>query len=229
MSASSQLSETEPNPALFQPVVLPRDPEGVLQEHGDDGAAVLLGQSALVVTRELEMMNVFMGFEQANRYSLLSPTGAHVGYLAEEETGVLGGALQRQVLKTHRPFRATVMDAQGRQVLHIRRPFTFINSRAYVHSTISGKLIGEAQQSWHPWRRRYDLFVNRPPVDTPDKEQFVQFAKVDAPLLSWDFYMQDQDEKLVGAIVSSFRSVLLSKTLALTECFCWSCLTESKL
>ncbi len=29
--------------------------------------------------RQLEMLNVFMGFEQANRYAIMSPEGEHVG------------------------------------------------------------------------------------------------------------------------------------------------------
>lgn len=50
------------------------------------------------------MLNVFMGFEQANRYAIMTVQGEHVGYLAEEDQGMLG-TLSRQVLRTHRPFR----------------------------------------------------------------------------------------------------------------------------
>lgn len=64
------------NPASI-PVHIPSDPEGVLRE--TDGATRLLGNSALVIVRQLEMLNVFMGFEQANRYAILSPQGDHVG------------------------------------------------------------------------------------------------------------------------------------------------------
>jgi hypothetical protein len=54
--------------------------------------------------RQLEMLNVFMGFEQANRYAIMTVQGEHVGYLAEEDQGMLG-TMSRQVLRTHRPFR----------------------------------------------------------------------------------------------------------------------------
>jgi hypothetical protein len=50
------------------------------------------------------MLNVFMGFEQANRYAIMNPRGEHVGYLAEEDQGFVG-TLTRQMLRTHRPFK----------------------------------------------------------------------------------------------------------------------------
>jgi hypothetical protein len=50
------------------------------------------------------MMNVFMGFEQANRYVIMNVNGEHVGYLAEEDQGIMS-TITRQVLRTHRPFK----------------------------------------------------------------------------------------------------------------------------
>lgn len=50
------------------------------------------------------MLNVFMGFEQANRYAIMNVKGEHVGYLAEEDQGILS-TVSRQVLRTHRPFK----------------------------------------------------------------------------------------------------------------------------
>lgn len=70
----NSFSSTDP---AAVPVHIPSDPEGVLRE--TDGATRLLGNSALVIVRQLEMLNVFMGFEQANRYAILSPQGDHVG------------------------------------------------------------------------------------------------------------------------------------------------------
>ena len=50
--------------------------------------------------------------------------------------------------------------------IQIRRPFALINSRMYVHaqeSQMSGSdearmIVGETQQEWHPWRRKYNVF-----------------------------------------------------------------------
>lgn len=97
------------------------------------------------------------------------------------------GTLSRQFLATHRPFRAVIMDTQGGPLLFVgpllhilwlhplmkvqlRRPFAWINSRMFVHQIRNGSelevnaepthdILGEVQQIWHPWRRRYDLFL----------------------------------------------------------------------
>lgn len=88
--------------------------------------------------------------------------------MAEEGQGFLT-TLQRQFMRTHRPFRSVVMDREGVPVLFvslvaasprlkdanrivpkIRRPFAFINSRIFVHGEqgagVDDKLVGEAQQ-----------------------------------------------------------------------------------
>lgn len=49
----------------------------------------------------------------------------------------------------------------------IRRPFSWINSRIYISTPSSTEseadetVIGEAQQEFHVWRRRYHHFVKR--------------------------------------------------------------------
>ncbi|CBQ71308.1 conserved hypothetical protein [Sporisorium reilianum SRZ2] len=216
-AAESAQANLPTDPSVHVPAVVPHEPLDVLQaSHSHfQGATRLLSQSALVVTREIEMMNIFLGFEQANKYSIHAPSGELVGYLAEEEHGLLGGALQRQLLRTHRPFRATVMDVSGKPVLMIRRPFTWINSTAHIYAVRSDypvgygapqdadlELIGEVQQCWHLYKRRYELFLKR---TEGEGDNFVQFAQIDAGFLSWTFLMQDADSKLVGAIDRNFR------------------------
>lgn len=138
------------------PVHVPHDSAGVLDSSQGpwlDSLRTLLSVPALVVARQLEMMSILVGYEQANRYQLLSPEGEVLGYLLEEELGI-GSAIKRQVLRTHRPFKATVLDKEGRvllivsqelglgalllpsltflYIIQIRRPFAWINSRIYV-------------------------------------------------------------------------------------------------
>ncbi len=54
--------------------------------------------------------------------------------------------------------------------VQLRRPFAWINSRMFVQRIRNSSeleldaepthdIFGEAQQVWHPWRRRYDLFL----------------------------------------------------------------------
>ncbi|CAA7267900.1 unnamed protein product [Cyclocybe aegerita] len=132
----------------------------------------------LFIERQIEMLNVFIGFEQSNKYTISGENGEPLGYIAEEPRGFLG-TLSRQAFATHRPFRAVIMDNEGLPVLWVRRPFAWINSRMLVqrlkaHANYDPETepilgtFGEVQQIWHPWRRRYDLFlrsmVQFPPV-----------------------------------------------------------------
>jgi hypothetical protein len=67
----------------------------------DDAASRILSEPSLVVVRQIEMMNVFLGFEQANRYRLVNAKGEDVGFLAEQEGG-FGTSIGRQLLRGHR-------------------------------------------------------------------------------------------------------------------------------
>ncbi|MCO5583305.1 hypothetical protein L7F22_037215 [Adiantum nelumboides] len=171
----------------------------------------ILGQPTLVVTREIEMLNVFLGYEQANKYSILTPEGYQVGYLAESEKGLLGGTLKRQFLRTHRSFEAHIMDTTGRVVLTIRRPTTLINSKIKVlvphPSTGEERLVGEVHQIWHPYKRKYELFVNQGDQISEDgsNESMVQFAGIDGGFLAWDFMLTDENSRPLGAITRNFR------------------------
>lgn len=105
-----------------------------------------------------------------------------MGYLMEEEVGLMGGAIQRQLLKTHRPFKAVVLDLEGKPVLRISRGVTLINSRTRVWSidqeSSTGadppqeRLVGEVVQNFHVWRRKYELFRSVSGDDSARTRQF---------------------------------------------------------
>lgn len=118
---------------LVTPVHIPEDPNGIIKE--THPALRILEHSAIVVQRQLEMMNVLMGFEQANRYVIMDPHGNHIGYLAELDHG-LGRAVARQAFKTHRSFTTHVFDKEEREVLRFHRPFAWINSRIRVYDAL---------------------------------------------------------------------------------------------
>ena len=102
--------------SLQTPVYIPEDPNAVLKERHP--AASLLSHSALVVERQLEMMNLMIGFEQANRYVMLDPQGNHIGYMAEQELG-MGNSFARQMFRTHRRFTAHVFDRGMKELLRV--------------------------------------------------------------------------------------------------------------
>lgn len=183
-----------PPPSPAANLYIPPDPSKVVSGSvisNASSAGDLLAHSALVVVRQLEMFNVFLGFEQANKYAIMDTLGNHVGYIAEEE-GFFGKVILRQMLRTHRPFKATILDRNGNIILKVQRPFQFINSRIFI-SDRNDEPIGEVHQEWHLWRRKYNLFINKR-----------QFARIDAGFLSWDFDINDKDSLIMGNVSRDF-------------------------
>lgn len=250
---------------LITPVHISKDPDGILKPNHP--ATSILSNSSVIVQRQLEMMNVFLGFEQANKYVIMDPNGDNIGYLAEEDHGV-GKTVARQFFKTHRSFTTHIFDRNQQEVLRFHRPFSWISSSirvydAFSHTDASNvsttapqgtsvqsvtnprsvaqasslplssmRLIGEAQQEFAPLRRKYNLFLAR---DVPTLEKnsttpqitsgevplsnskaleiarkensdvgFAQFAYVNEPLLSWDFSLLSEDNRLLGSVNRNF-------------------------
>ncbi|KAF2703054.1 Scramblase-domain-containing protein [Pleomassaria siparia CBS 279.74] len=119
--------------SLVTPVYIPEDPNGVLKE--THPVMKLLDNSTLVIQRQLELMNVLVGFEQANRYIIMDPHGNHIGYLAERDHGI-GSTITRQMFKTHRSFTTHVFDKDEKEVLRFHRPFAWISSRIRVYDAV---------------------------------------------------------------------------------------------
>lgn len=144
-------------------------------------ASILLKNSALLVSRQLELLNIVLGWEQANQYVLKNPKGEAVGYLLEDK-GILS-TISRQLLHTRRPFNALVTDLQGNAVLKISRPVQlFLNSSIKVERG-DGVEIGRVDSDWHLLRRRYNLFVGS------EKRM-----RIDEATLSWDFNATSADD-----------------------------------
>eukprot|EP01116_Phalansterium_solitarium_P017330 TRINITY_DN4240_c0_g1_i1.p1 TRINITY_DN4240_c0_g1~~TRINITY_DN4240_c0_g1_i1.p1 ORF type:complete len:520 (+),score=178.91 TRINITY_DN4240_c0_g1_i1:935-2494(+) len=193
------------------------------------GLDSVLKHPVLIVTREIEWAQLIVGFEQANKYSLRNLDGTVVGYMAEEDG--IGKTVGRQLLKTHRGFKATVFDVHGTKVLEIDRPFYMVKSSMYVRDG-DGAQLGEVHMNWHVYRRRYDLFVSNTgqedssappfaadpapdapsaasgqlvPVETSSAQSQVQFAAIDGGFLEWDFALRDSYGNLLAAVNKDWR------------------------
>ena len=57
-----------------------------------------------------------------------------------------------------------------------------------------GTAVGEVQQRWHLWKRRYDLYLGRR-----------QFAAIEGGLLAWDFELRDQAGQTLALIDRNFQ------------------------
>ncbi|KAL8644948.1 MAG: hypothetical protein Q9226_007512 [Calogaya cf. arnoldii] len=101
---------------LLSPIHIPEDPNGVLNEKHP--AAHILTNSGSVVQRQLELLNVMIGFGQANKYVILDPQGNHIGYMAEQDNS-MGRTMARQMLSTHRSFTTHVFDKNEKEVLRV--------------------------------------------------------------------------------------------------------------
>ncbi|KAJ3087270.1 hypothetical protein HK100_008421, partial [Physocladia obscura] len=176
------------------------DKPHVIIDNNSDGISTLLNQPALLIGRQVEMLNVLVGYEQANKYAITDATAAgnRVGFIAEDEQSFFR-TIVRQILGTRRPFHATVLDDTGTPILRIDRPVKwFLNSEIHV-SDMHGRAIGSVAQDWHLWRRRYDLFLNNEGSDGGQ-----QFAIIDSPFLSWDFAVEGEDGGILAAVNRSF-------------------------
>ena len=129
---------------LVTEVRIPDDPNGVLPP--THPAYALLSNSSLVIQRQMEFMNLMMGFEQANKYIIMNGSGETVGYIAEQDHGI-GSAMMRQVFKTHRSFTTHIFDREEREVLRIHRPFAYVNSRIRIYDPIPEGGFAEMQGS----------------------------------------------------------------------------------
>ena len=72
-NVANALKDTKPaDNNLLSPVHIPEDPHGVIKERHP--ATSILANSAIVIQRELEMMNIMMGLEQAVSTALPFPS-----------------------------------------------------------------------------------------------------------------------------------------------------------
>ena len=168
----------------------------------EDGIYDILKEPTIVIERQIEMMNVFMGFEQANRYKIMNANGDQIGYMEEKDIGFLK-MLGRQFFRLHRPFDIDVFNNYGELLLTIKRPFSFINSHIKAllpgydsYGNLMFETIGESRQSWHLWRRRYNLFK----LEDEVADEYEQYGAIDAPFLSFEFLVRNREGDTIGAV-----------------------------
>ncbi|KAH3665960.1 hypothetical protein OGAPHI_004149 [Ogataea philodendri] len=178
------------------------NPGGIISH--SDPLADILSQPTLVIQRQIEYMNLFLGFEQANKYVVMDSLGNQLGWLMERDLGFTNTIL-RQVYRLHRPFTVDMFDNAGNLLMTIRRPFSIVNShiKTFLPSVVDpkypdGALIGESVQSWHLWRRRYNLFKSA------HEDSFDQFGAIDAGFLSWEFPVRAENGTILGAVSRNF-------------------------
>ncbi|CAH8368931.1 unnamed protein product [Eruca vesicaria subsp. sativa] len=190
-SSLAQSDETHYEPTLQQPPVS-QSMSGPLKPKTSDEAkiATLLARSNLLITRDIEWANLVLGFEQENRYAVVDVCypEAPVGSIREQSHVIM-----RQLLRTRRPFVASITDALGNELFRVRRPFWWITSSIYAE--IDGEEIGVVHRRWHLWRRIYDLYLGNE-----------QFAVVENPgFWNWTFTVKDADGEVLAQVDRDWR------------------------
>ncbi len=109
---------------------------------------------ALTARQQVEMIQVFTGFETQNRYHILDSNDADFLF-AYEESGFIG----RQFLGKHRPLTLKVIDGDGNDLLIARRKFFWFFSNLELFSP-EGAPIGRMQSRLKLIGRRFDLHDN---------------------------------------------------------------------
>ena len=133
------------------------------------------GTEAYVVTQKKEWLEIFSGFETANKYAVSDAAGNEVFYAAEVGTSWLA----RNFLKALRPWTIELLDADGAKVLDIARPFRFYFHKADVFDA-DGTMIGSIERRWSWLRRIYSV------CDSQGGEVFRLFGPILHP---WTFQL----------------------------------------
>lgn len=198
---SSNTHRFENDPASFRTVFeIPPNENGLITP--EDPIYDILKEPTLVIERKVEFMNLFLGFEQANKYTIMNSLGQQIGYMEETDLGIFK-MIGRQFFRLHRPFDIDVFNMYGEKILTIKRPFSFINS--HIKALLPGvdrmghlmhEVIGESVQSWHLWRRRYNLFK----LDDDAKDEYNQYGEIDAPFLSFDFPVKNGNGDVIASV-----------------------------
>lgn len=152
--------------------------------------ASLLSRSNLLITRDIEWANLTLGFEQENRYAIVDVTHPEkaAGFIREQSNVIF-----RQLLRTRRPFVATITDGYGNELFRVRRPFWWLTSSIYTE--VGGKEIGVVHRRWHLWRRIYDLYLGNE-----------QFAVVENPgFWNWTFTLKGREGEVLAEIDRDWR------------------------
>ena len=112
---------------------------------------MLQNYQKLTVRQEVEMLQVFTGFETRNRYRILDPNGQDVLYAYEES-----GTLSRMFLQSNRPLTLHLIDNGGKTVLTAQRDFFWFFSHLHFSSP-EGREVGSMQRRFKWINRRFDL------------------------------------------------------------------------
>jgi uncharacterized protein YxjI len=149
-----------------------------------------------VIKQKKEWIEIFSGIETKNKYSILDDQMSEIGFIVEQGSGFFH-FIKRWFLRSHRPFKITVMDKEGHHILSLSRKFFWFFSDLDV--SFNNKSYGSIH-------RRFSLFFKHYDVKNSDGS----FAfKVRSPFWRiWTFPAKDNSEKEIGLVTKKWQGLL---------------------
>jgi hypothetical protein len=170
----------------------------------------ILEQDAVIVQQAMEVSNIVLGIDSANKYDLLAGNGQKVGTAAEISGGA-GGFIVRQLFNNKRPCTVQFFDTQGQEIGKAKKPFRFffsemaaisndievgsVRRRSFIRRnytiSVGGNVQFDIQSSLFQWKRiKFDVTRNGVVVATIAKkfEGFMKMAFTQADNFSIQFH-----------------------------------------
>lgn len=168
----------------------------------------MLSEPTLILEREMELLELTLGFDQANKYKIFNSQGRLLGHMYEKSS--LGQDLTRQCLGNNRPFKVMITNLQGELLLEIKRSFTVINSTCIIRmpyrnrdNQLVTQEIGRSEQIFNPFKRKYKLStINQ------TNSQLIQFGNINTRILGRNFPVQNDHGLVIGGIDKSWTGIM---------------------
>lgn len=123
------------------------------------GIEQLAGLTGFIVKQELELFEMFTGFETQNRYTIMTPQKQPFMFAAEESS-----LCSRCCLGSYRPFTvhiiggATPQEPRGSEILTLQRPYTCYFHELAVFDTKAQRLLGRIVRKLSLCERNFDIY-----------------------------------------------------------------------
>jgi uncharacterized protein YxjI len=142
------------------------------------------------ISQRVEKLELFTGFESANRYDVLAQDGTTIAHAAESTSG-----MQRFFLGSGRFESIDLLNASGQRVLSLKETWGFPFSTHHV-TTSDGQPIFTVKQQFAFFSRKFGIWGD----GMPD-------IRVKGPIIRpWTFWAYE-GERLVGKITKRYSGI----------------------
>jgi len=155
------------------------------------------GQNQSFFVRQVkEWGEILTGFETKNKYQILDDEKRVIGFCAEQGRG-LWAFIKRSFLRAHRSLVIHVFDSSGNLILILDRPYYWFFSTMVVKDA-RGATIGQIDQRFAIFRKRYDLSDSRSKIFAHINSGFLKF---------FSFEIFNNSQKSIGLISKKWGGI----------------------